>query len=197
MATALPTPSSTKRAIADRGEGGDTGHRPVKLRLAWIPASDLGHPGWVQAGQQLGAMSRVSNWWVGDWLRYGAARWGERYVEAARITGFDVKTLRNIAYVSRRFDLSRRRDQLHWSHHAEVAGLERQQQDRWLDRAIADRLSVSDLRIELRGAYRSCRLTAAEESEPCKSEDQAPTIICPHCGRTVSLEVPDKAEARR
>jgi hypothetical protein len=68
------------------------------------------HPDWVAAGLSLGELGRVSNWWVGDWLRYGTSRWGEKYAEAARITGFDGKTLRNIVYVVSRFDLSRRRD---------------------------------------------------------------------------------------
>ena len=52
-------------------------------------------------------MSRVSSWWVGDWLQYGTSKWGEKYSEAARITGYDVKTLRNIVYVAKRFSLSR------------------------------------------------------------------------------------------
>ena len=38
-------------------------------------------------------------------------------MEASRITGLDAKTLRNIAYVAARFDLSRRRDKLTWTLH--------------------------------------------------------------------------------
>jgi hypothetical protein len=129
-------------------------------------------------------MSRVSNWWVGDWLQYGAARWGEKYSEAARITGYDVKTLRNIAYVAKRFDLSRRRDNLTWTHHTEVAALAPEQQDEWLDRALALRLSPGDLRIELRAVQR-----AVESSSP----DEAPLdqdggeLSCPHCGGAIAL----------
>jgi hypothetical protein len=45
-------------------------------------------------------MLRGSRWWIGDWLLYGSARWGERYVEASRVTGYEPKSLRNMRYVS-------------------------------------------------------------------------------------------------
>jgi hypothetical protein len=153
-----------------------------------VPDRNLEHPAWVEVGRRLGAMSRVSNWWVGDWLQYGAAKWGEKYVEAARITGYDVKTLRNIAYVAKRFDLSQRRDKLTWSHHAEVAVLEPREQAQWLDRAIVDQLSVSDLRIELRGSLRTPKTAAKVGREPDRSDGQTPSMVCPHCGKTISLD---------
>jgi hypothetical protein len=187
MPASLSRPSATAPAIADRATRDEGAHRSLKLRMAWVPARDLGHPGWVEAGQQLGAIGRVSNWWVGDWLQYGTSRWGEKYVEAARITGYDVKTLRNIAYVAKRFDLSRRRDKLHWSHHAEVAVLEAEEQDRWLDRAIVDRLSVADLRVELRGSLRSSLITASRRADPAKPDSDACSMVCPHCGKHISL----------
>jgi hypothetical protein len=129
-------------------------------------------------------MSRVSNWWVGDWLQYGAARWGEKYSEAARITGYDVKTLRNIAYVAKRFDSSRRRDNLTWTHHAEVAALAPEQQDEWLDRALALRLSPGDLRIELRAAQRAVESSSPDEAS---LEQDGGEFSCPHCGGAIAL----------
>lgn len=134
-------------------------------------------------------MSRVSNWWVGDWLQYGATRWGEKYSEAARITGYDVKTLRNIAYVAKRFDLSRRRDKLTWSHHAELAQLKPNEQDGWLDRALTDQLSVADLRTELRSTQRASRAAGNDTGdEPALLDTGGPSVTCPHCGRTIHLE---------
>lgn len=151
------------------------------------------HREWVTVGRRLGRVGRVSNWWVGDWLRYGTLRWGEKYVEAAKITGFDAKTLRNIAYVASRFELSRRRDNLTWSHHAELAVLEREKQDLWLDRAITDRLSVADLRQELRTAQRTPKDgkdAAVEDIEATMSIDINDALICPHCGKQVRLPAP-------
>jgi hypothetical protein len=164
-----------------RGNGVPRSPHP---RVAWVPHQTLERPAWVAVGRRLGAMSRVSSWWLGDWLQYGATRWGEKYVEAARITGYDVKTLRNYAYVAKRFDLSRRRDKLTWSHHAEVAVLEPHEQDRWLDRALLDHLSVSDLRLELRGSQRASKIAADEVPE---SDGPASSMVCPHCGQAIPL----------
>src|ERR1700686_3738628 len=159
--------------------------RPPKLRVAWVPDRTLEHPEWVAVGIHFGSMGRVSNWWIGDWIEYGTANWGEKYAEASRITRYDVKSLRNIAYVARLVDLSRRRDKLRWSHHAEVAGLEPQEQDKWLDRALPDRLSVSDLRTDLRASQRAPR---DDSSEQDPSDDQLRSMICPHCGETIQLD---------
>jgi hypothetical protein len=164
--------------------------QPATLsKVAWTPNSDLAHREWIAAGRRLGSISRCSQWWVGDWLRYGTTRWGEKYVEAAKITGYDPKSLRNIAYVASRFDLSRRRDNLSWSHHAELAMLEPAQQSEWLDRASRDRLSVSDLRTELRARDRGSK-PGDNNSAPQSSN----SVICPNCGSQVP--VPDDASSR-
>lgn len=49
--------------------------------------------------------------------------------------GHDKQTLMNMVYVASRIDVERRRERLSWSHHAEVAATEREQQEHWLDRA--------------------------------------------------------------
>jgi hypothetical protein len=140
-------------------------------------------------GVSLAEFGRVNNWWVGDWIRYGSAHWGEKYTEAARVTGLDAKTLRNIAYVASRFQLSRRRDNLSWTHHAELAALSPEQQDQWLDRALVLRLSPGDLRIEVRAAQRALRSTGENEmiSIDAVTRDAAAedTFACPHCGGAI------------
>ena len=153
--------------------------------VTWNPPESIEHGEWVAAGRRLGRIGRVSSWWVGDWLRYGTTRWGEKYVEAARITGLDGKTLRNIVYVASRFELSRRRDNLTWSHHSELAALDREDQDHWLDRAIADRLSVADLRQELRSVHRTPKTDVALDTELVSPPDIKDAVICPHCGKQV------------
>jgi hypothetical protein len=155
--------------------------RPVDRRLSigWQAPATMGHREWVAAGRRFQEYGRI-NWWLGDWLRYGTSRWGEKYVEASRITGLEPKTLRNIVYVASAFELSRRRDNLTWSHHAEVAALKVHEQEMWLERAIAERLSPSDLRIELRATLRGTR------DDP-KKLDANPAgncllSVCPRCG---------------
>jgi hypothetical protein len=181
MMTALSAPLTTSGSAAP-GAG-----RPATLSaVAWTPNRDLDYRVWMIEGQRIGTMWRASPWWIGDWLSYGTARWGEQYVEAAKLTGYDPKSLRNIRYISSRFQLSLRRDNLTWSHHALLAGLDHDEQQRWLDRATLDHFSVEDLRIELRSEERGSysRPTSSEH----QSEDPAPTVvICPRCGGEVTI----------
>jgi hypothetical protein len=154
----------------------------ASLAIAWMPPAEIDHGAWVAAGRRIGEYGRVSNWWVGDWLQYGTSRWGEKYVEASRITGFDAKTLRNIAYVASRFDLSRRRGKLTWTHHAEIAALEPVQQEAWLERAVEQRLSATDLRVALRSWQRG---NEDSDSGQSAQEGNEIAITCPHCAHPI------------
>jgi hypothetical protein len=147
--------------------------------IAWKPGEELDVRTWVRIGHRFGGMARCSPWLLGDWIRYGNTRWGEKYREARRITGYDVQSLRNFAYVSGRVDPSRRRDELSWSHHAEVCALPVPEQERWLDVAVAERMSVADLRVELRAARRGDR--KQKEVDDQESVDPQ-TLTCPECG---------------
>jgi len=153
--------------------------------VAWVPPVDLDPQGWAAAGRRFGAISRCSQWWIGDWIRYGARKWGEKYVQAARITGYDVASLRNIAWVASQFDVSLRSDKLSWSHHALLAPLETDEKVYWLERATAERFSVADLRTELR-AMRSGKKCEQSRSDEL-SEDDYDTVTCPKCGHELHL----------
>jgi hypothetical protein len=130
---------------------------------AWSPCAELAVADWVRQGRWLGALGRGSGWWIGDWLRYGNSRYGDRYGAAARVTGYDQQSLRNMAYVAGRFEVSRRRAALSFSHHAELAALPAEEQELWLDRAESKALSLRSLRSEMRDARRraASRVTRA------------------------------------
>jgi hypothetical protein len=137
---------------------------------------------WMLAGRRLGNISRCNQWWLGDWVRYGTARWGEKYTAAARLTGYDSRSLANMASVASAFPDSRRRDNLTWSHHAAVASLEIDEQDKWLDIAIADQLSVADFRTELRSHQHAKKATIHNQKT-----DQVLIFVCAQCGNEVRV----------
>jgi hypothetical protein len=139
---------------------------------------------WIEHGRRLGIIGRGVAWWIGDWLQYGNARFGEKYSRAAQITGYDRQSLMNMAYVASRFPPERRCAEVSWTHHAEVAALPPAQQDEWLGFAQRNRLSCGSLRQELRSARRV--------SEPDKDPDNrdpraATTIVCPACQHQIEL----------
>jgi hypothetical protein len=109
---------------------------------------------WTAIGVRMGRYSNGSSWWLGDWLVFGRMKYGRRYKEAVAATGLDYQTLRNYAVVARRFELSRRRDNLPFQHHAEVCPLSDHEQDQWLDLAAARHWSRNDLRRHLRASVR-------------------------------------------
>lgn len=153
--------------------------------VGWSAPENLEYGGWALEGKRIGLMSRVSPWWIGDWLLYGTTRWGEMYGAAARITGYDPKTLRNIRYVASRFDVSLRKDNLTWSHHALLAGLSEDRQRHWLERATGERLSVEDLRTELRNER--ARATPMPGRRGWAEPERSPTVTCPRCGDQIPI----------
>jgi hypothetical protein len=183
-----PTPElgTSRRRAPQSGPSAN----PVELtRVGWTPSANLGLAEWSAVGRRFGEIGRCSQWWLGDWIKYGNAKFGERYSRAMKLTGYDVQSLMNMVYVASRFEISRRRENLSWSHHATLAPLDVAEQEYWLTRAIAEKLSVADLRVELRGVRRTRAMTAtggAERSEQVEG-DQARTLICPNCGEAVPL----------
>lgn len=104
---------------------------------------------WVDLGRNLAAANKTLNWWIGDWWAAGSHRYGERAKVAAEgIFGREFQSLANMASVCRAFETSRRREDLSFSHHVEVAGLEPEKADTLLERAERDNWSVRDLRAE-------------------------------------------------
>jgi hypothetical protein len=98
------------------------------------------------------------------------------------VTGYDVASLRNMAWVASQFDLSLRSDKLTWSHHVLLAPLEPEEQKRWLDRALEQRLSVADLRVELRAAQGAGGKLAASSEAEAEASGEVTVAVCPHCG---------------
>jgi hypothetical protein len=177
-APARATDSHAREINADPSCGkalaGRSGHLS---KVSWSPPSNLSFEQWVLNGRRFGAIGRAVGWWIGDWLRFGNARYGEKYVQASKITGYDVQTLMNMVYVASSVDVCRRREHLSWSHHAEVAALAPEEQERWLDRVEEGRFSVHDLRALVREARRG---NAPEEIATPEAVDDA--TVCPECG---------------
>ncbi|MEQ9813988.1 MAG: hypothetical protein RLO50_14505 [Azospirillaceae bacterium] len=84
-------------------------------------------------------------WAIGDWWAFGQHAYGERaaVVKAPDWEGPSFKTCQQAGWVSNKYETSRRRDVLSWSHHAEVAKLPITTADRLLDDAEAKGWSAS------------------------------------------------------
>jgi predicted DNA binding CopG/RHH family protein len=135
---------------------------------------------WERIGSNLRELVNSSAWWLADWLIYGETTYGwRRYKEAIERTGLDYQTLRNYAWVARRFEHHRRRDSLSFAHHAEVTRLSPPEQDYWLRKAEQQKWSRNELR-------RAVRASLAVQSD---------TAEAPAGGADEQQEVPRLAES--
>lgn len=140
---------------------------------------------WLRIGRQLSAAINASSWCLGDWLAYGEAAYSGRYRDAVEHTSLDYQTLRNYAWVAKRFPLSRRRDNLSFGHHVEVAALPEPEQDFWLRKAQELGWSRNLLRRELRTSLRE--RSAAEKD----GDDRA------HAGPVADKPAADKPAGQK
>ncbi len=125
--------------------------KPTGLTL---PAS-LSYDDWRLRGQQLKVMTGALQWWWGDLLNFGEKKYGEKYTEAVEDWGLKHGTARNMAAISREFEMSLRNDKLTWNHHVAIAGLPQKEQVKLLNKAEKENLSSRDLRELVRQKWLS------------------------------------------
>jgi hypothetical protein len=107
---------------------------------------------WESALNWTKTVNGAVQFWLGDLLEIGEQRWGQKYSQALDATEYEEKTLRNAAWVARQIPPERRRhpSKVSYSHHVEVAGLDPEKQEYWLNRTESEGLTREQLRIGLR-----------------------------------------------
>jgi len=116
---------------------------PLGLGVTGTPSYEA----WAAYGGVLWTLGQATQWAVGDWIEFGERAYGEKYAQAEALSKRSPDALMTLAWVARRFPVSRRREILSWSHHAEVAGLPPAEADALLDRAEAEGLTRAEVRI--------------------------------------------------
>lgn len=112
--------------------------------LLIAPGLDFDH--WQDLGALLRRTCQGVQFWLGDWIRYGEAEYGEMYTRAIKATGQTYRSLANDKYVASHVDSSLRNERLSFNHHYAVAGLTPAKQRKWLAKAEAERWSYRQLR---------------------------------------------------
>jgi hypothetical protein len=141
--------SAVSRPVAGVPTVAGRGQRVMVSSRGLVLPNRLPFERWLGIGRRLSAVSSSSAWCLGDWLAFGQTVYAGRYRRAIEQTSLDYQTLRNYAWVARRFAMSRRRDTLSFGHHAEVASLAEPEQDFWLGKAEQHGWPVKRLRKEV------------------------------------------------
>jgi hypothetical protein len=103
---------------------------PGLTKQGWHLPDTMTQPQWIDYGCQLTRIEEARQWWLGDWWNAGV-QWGEGQAVCDAL-GLDYGTARNAGAVAAAVQLSRRRDNLSFSHHKEVCAIP--------DPAVQDRL---------------------------------------------------------
>lgn len=116
--------------------------------------------------KMFGIIKGITSFVIGDGLNWGEGIYGERYTQAAEATGLSPGTLMNYASVCRNVAKQRRREDLTFGHHAEVSKLEPEQQIAWLQRAVDERWTRSQMRVAIADATKQTSLDDPPPAEP-------------------------------
>jgi N6-adenosine-specific RNA methylase IME4 len=88
-----------------------------------ILSEDMPFDAWQGIGEWLQSVERSVMWWIGDWVRFGERKWGEKYAQAIEATGQCYQSIADAKWVSERFEFSERSENLAWSHYRQAASL--------------------------------------------------------------------------
>jgi len=107
---------------------------------------------WEADWHVLNTIEKRIQWWVGDCLLAGEARFPDHYSQACEATDYQASTLYGFAWVCRVFPPGTRRPELSFGHHKAVAGVEDPDaRNAWLDEAIERGWSVGELTARRNG----------------------------------------------
>lgn len=133
---------------------------------------DLSFEEWKIQGAELAGVDKGVQWWIGDWWAFGKNKYGQRAkVCAEGLFGRSFQTLMNAASVSRRFETSRRREVLPFTHHAEVASLRPEVADSLLDEAEINGWSTREVRAAVSRLKTASRLPVIDGADTCTVAD--------------------------
>jgi hypothetical protein len=144
--------------------------RETPTGLAFDPETPI--EVWGGLVERLQRQQKVIEWALADAINFGEAAYGEMYAQWVDETGLSKRTLQNIARIGRIIEPARRRADVSFSHHAEVASLPVPEQESLLDRAEQAGMTRYELRDAVRERKEQLRGRAIDvDGEPvCTAE---------------------------
>ncbi len=158
----IRTASISERAVA-------TIAAPVQNRIqrtgtGLVISPDTSFEEWSSFGEWLQSAERSLMWWIGDWMRFGEHKWGEKYAQAIAATGHGYQAIANAKWVAEQYsEISTRVEKLSWTHHREAAGLPSPVRAQVLAEALAGDWSTRDLKQAVNRLKNEAKLPARSE----------------------------------
>lgn len=129
---------------------------PTYDRLGAVLPGRLAKEKYLRELDQAAVNYKSRKWQLGDLFAYGVDHYEELTPEVLSVrigmTGEEAQqTIYNVTFVCRHVKRAQRREDLSFSHHAEVASLKPEEQERWLNVAARDSLSCNRFRALIAG----------------------------------------------
>lgn len=105
---------------------------PVGLLLNGKPTYEE----WERFGEMLRLFENGVQWMIGDWLNIGELEFHELASQVIDHEKWAPETVRVYRWVAKEVPQENRRAELTFSHHQEVAGMGKDRQREWLDKAV-------------------------------------------------------------
>jgi N6-adenosine-specific RNA methylase IME4 len=153
---------------------GDAGLNLGAFRLARGGLTVDGTPTyeeWERAGQAIRYMEGSVMWWVGDWLNYGEATYGEAYAQAVETTGLTYQTVADAKWIAKAVRFSSRKESLTFGHHRVIAALPPESQAELLGEAERERLTIKQLTALVQKHNAALAVASAEAEGGCTTDD--------------------------
>lgn len=119
-----------------------------------VISNDITKQEWKDIGSGLTMINGSVQIWIGDWARFGEKKGfytdTKTYEEIADITGYSKKSIQEFKYVADHVPSSIRMEDMTFGHLQQVASLTPDKQELFLNKAVEEKLSVRELRNEIK-----------------------------------------------
>lgn len=105
---------------------------------------------WLKSIKEITMVTASHQWWIGDLMNFGEAKFADQCIQAINDLGLDFDTLKNYKWVSKAIAPPQRRDDVSWQHHVSVAKLDPDKQEQWLKRASEKKWSAAALKSAIK-----------------------------------------------
>ena len=142
--------------LASRNDDGSTTVGVLRIySTGLIVETEIDEQSWIGYLRGLSDVKRKYQWMLADLLHYGLERkYGETHEQEKRIaemTGYSPDTLRDLASLAGKYEISFRNEILDLKHHKLCASLPQDKREYWLTYAVDNNLSAVNLEAAMNG----------------------------------------------
>jgi len=133
----------------------------------------------MDTAEETTADAMAARWQVIDLLTLAYERWGRKFLRAeATSLGYSPQTVDNYVSIGRRFRRGSRREEISPHVHYELARIPLAEREKWLDRYVAEGMTVRKLKLAIAAHYHPPGLTKPRKKWSVPASSPINRTIC-------------------